>query len=94
LTVSEHVHVRANALTALASMDRWEALIAGVRSAGDSEPRVIQAAQRILVRWMSVPAALYTRPSEDQRLRIRSALASAPDLADVKRTLNTILGSA
>lgn len=93
LVSSEHHHVRANTLTALASLDRWEALIAALRGIHDTEPRVVRAAQRILARWERIPVNLYTGPNADQRRRILSALELAGEsgLADVKRTVSAIL---
>jgi hypothetical protein len=94
LTESSFVHVRANALRALAGTDRWEALIAGLQRLSDAEPRVVQAAQRILAGWERMPAALYTRPNERQRARIRAALATTgSSVPAVSKTINTVLGS-
>jgi hypothetical protein len=95
LTASSCAHVRANALRALAGTDRWEALIAGLERISDVEPRVAQAADRILAAWRRIPASLYTRPSPSQHARIRAALlTNGASLPDVSRTINAVLGSA
>jgi HEAT repeat protein len=94
LTTSSFAHVRANALRALAGTDRWEALIAGLERASDSEPRVARAADRILALWRQIPASLYTRPSASQHARIRAALLrNGASLPNVSSTINAVLGS-
>jgi len=61
----------------------------------DAEPRVVQAAQRILAGWEQMPGELYTRPNERQRARIRAALAATgSSVPAVSKTINTVLGSA
>ncbi|MEP7049779.1 MAG: hypothetical protein ABJB12_05475 [Pseudomonadota bacterium] len=75
-------------------MDRWEALIAGIQSADDAEPRVAAAVQRILARWKYVPVNLYARPSARLRERLLSAIAGVPPaMNQLRKTVNSILGS-
>ena len=94
LTNAQAPHVRANALRAIAGIDRWDALIAALERASDPDARVIAAAQRILARWTYAPHELYSRPKGSQHERIRAALVAVPaGLENVVRTVNFILGS-
>ena len=91
---AESAHVRANALRAVAGIDKWEALLAALQCAADPDASVATAARRILALWKYVPAVLYSGPKPGQRERLRAALAAAPPtLNDVRRTINTILAS-
>lgn len=94
LTHAPAPHVRANALRAIAGIDKWDALIAALECAADSDARVVRAAQRILARWTYAPAELYSGPKGGQRERLRAALLAVPQGFDsVVRTVNFILGS-
>lgn len=87
-------HVRANALRAIAGIDKWEALIAALERAADPDARVVATAQRILARWTYAPHELYSGPKGGQRERLRTALVAAPPgFENVARTVNFILGS-
>lgn len=95
LTAAAAAHVRANALRALAGIDKWEALIAALERAADTDPSVVGAAQRILKRWAYAPHELYVLPKGKQRERLQAAVRVAPaGVENVVRTVNFILGSA
>jgi hypothetical protein len=70
--------VRANALVVLAANDRWEALITALERLTDADQRVVIAARSILASWRYFPPNLYSRPSANQRERLRAALRAAP----------------
>ena len=94
LTHAQAPHVRANALRAIAGIDKWYALIAALERAADPDARVIAAAQSILARWTYAPHELYSSPKGSQRERLRAALAAVPAGHEtVVRTVNFILGS-
>lgn len=96
VTPSTHApepHVRANALRAIAGIDKWDALIAALECAADPDARVVGAAQRILARWTYAPAELYSGPKGGQRERLRAALLAVPQgFGSVVRTVSFILG--
>ncbi len=95
LTHAQAPHVRANALRAIAGIDKWDALISALERAADPDARVVAAAQRILARWSYAPLELYSLPKGAQRERLQAALAAAPPgVKNVVRTVNFILGSA
>jgi hypothetical protein len=84
--------VRANALRALASVDRWEALIAAVGSFTDPEPRLARPRAMILARWTTIPHSLFTSPSSDQRVRLVARLKACPEFPpDVRETIRGVL---
>jgi hypothetical protein len=94
LTDAPAPHVRANALKAIAGINKWDALIAALECAADPDARVVGAAQRILARWTYAPPELYTGPKGVQRERLRAALLAVPQgFESVVRTVNFILGS-
>jgi hypothetical protein len=72
-------HVRANALVVLAANDKWEALIAALERLVDADERVVIAALAILESWRHFQPNLYSRPTANQRERLRAALRGAPD---------------
>lgn len=84
-------HVRANALVVLAANDRWEALITALERLADADERVVKVARSILAFWCYFPPNLYSRPTADQRERLRAALrtapAGAPTLSELVHTI-------
>jgi HEAT repeat protein len=76
-------HVRANALAVLAANDRWEALITSLECLTDADERVALVARSILAFWCYFPPNLYSRPTADQRERLRAALRATPAGAPV-----------
>jgi hypothetical protein len=71
-------HVRANTLVVLAANDRWEALITALERLTDGDERVANVARSILASWRYFPPNLYSRPTVQQRQRLRLALRAAP----------------
>lgn len=72
-------HVRASALVVLAANDRWEALTTALERLTDADERVVKTARTILHSWRYFPPDLYSRPTVDQRERLRAALQAAPE---------------
>lgn len=80
-------HVRANALVVLAANDKWEALITALERLTDADERVVKTARSILAFWYYFPPNLYSRPTANQRDRLRAALQDvaedAPALSEL-----------
>lgn len=74
-------HVRAHALVVLAANDKWEALSAALERLADADQRVVLASLSILEFWRYFPPNLYSRPTANQRERLRAALRAAPEHA-------------
>jgi hypothetical protein len=86
--------IRRRALRVLQARHRWASLVGALRLRRDADSRVAQTAGQVLQRWKHLPTSLYVEPSAAHRAELVAHLEDMGDIADVQKTIRTLLNVA